>query len=144
MATFNVFGATTKKDIRVGYIDSKKGLVEGVTICDANSYAKLNPGTQFIFRNRQEIQYLNINELNALEQAKIHLKQYSYREVAHWLSKNTERYISHVGLRKRIQHERQRKKTATTKRQWAKRLEEAIAAVKKIEEESLGAKEVSN
>jgi len=84
------------------------------------------------------------DELNALEQAKIHLKQYSYREVAHWLSKNTERYISHVGLRKRIQHERQRKKTATTKRQWAKRLEEAIAAVKKIEEESLGAKEVSN
>jgi hypothetical protein len=67
MATFNVFGATTKKDIRVGYIDSKKGLVEGVTICDANSYAKLNPGTQFIFRNRQEIQYLNINEVNALE-----------------------------------------------------------------------------
>ncbi len=67
MATFNVFGATNKKDIRVGYIDSKKGLVEGVTICDANSYAKLNPGTQFIFRNRQEIQYLNINEVNALE-----------------------------------------------------------------------------
>jgi len=67
MATFNVFGATTKKDIRVGYIDSKKGLVEGITICDANSYAKLNPGTQFIFRNRQEIQYLNINEVNALE-----------------------------------------------------------------------------
>ena len=80
------------------------------------------------------------DELNALEQAKKYLKQYSYREVAHWLSRTTERYISHVGLRKRIEHERKRKKTATTKRQWAKRLEEAIAAVKKIEEESLGAK----
>jgi len=84
------------------------------------------------------------DELNALEQAKLHLKQYSYREVAHWLSKTTERYISHVGLRKRIQHERQRKKTATTKRQWAKRLEEAIAAVKKIEEESIGSRETSS
>lgn len=84
------------------------------------------------------------DELNALEQAKIHLKQYSYREVAHWLSKTTERYISHVGLRKRIQLERQRKKTATTKRQWAKRLEEAIATVKKIEEESIGARETSS
>ena len=84
------------------------------------------------------------DELNALEQAKIHLKQYSYREVAHWLSKTTERYISHVGLRKRIQLERQRKKTATTKRQWAKRLQEAIAAVKKIEEESLGAREINS
>ena len=84
------------------------------------------------------------DELNALEQAKLHLKQYSYREVAHWLSKTTERYISHVGLRKRIQHERQRKKTATTKRQRAKRLEEAIAAVKKIEEESIGSRETSS
>ena len=80
------------------------------------------------------------DELNALEQAKKYLKQYSYREVAHWLSRTTERYISHVGLRKRIEHERKRKKTATTKRQWVKRLEEAIATVKKIEEESLGAR----
>ena len=79
-------------------------------------------------------------ELDALEQAKKYLKQYSYREVAHWLSRTTERYISHAGLQKRIEHERKRKKTATTKRQWAKRLEEAIAAVKKLEEESLGAK----
>jgi hypothetical protein len=83
-------------------------------------------------------------ELDALEQAKIYLKQYSYREVAHWLSKTTERYISHVGLCKRIKHERQRKKTATTKRQWIKRLEEALAAVKKIEEESTGSKITSN
>lgn len=81
------------------------------------------------------------DELNALEKAKLYLRQYSYREVAHWLSRTTERYISHVGLRKRIEHERKRKKTATTKRQWAKRLEEAIAAVKKIEEERLGARE---
>ena len=81
-----------------------------------------------------------VEELNLLEKAKKYLKQYSYREVAHWLSRTTERYISHAGLQKRIEHERKRKKTATTKRQWAKRLEEAIAAVKKIEEESLGAK----
>ena len=79
-------------------------------------------------------------ELKALEQAKKYLKQYSSRKVAHWLTKTTGRYISHAGLQKRIEHERKRKKTATTKRQWAKRLEEAIAAVKKIEEESLGAK----
>tara|TARA_R100000742_G_C4271470_1_gene90415 strand:+ start:1236 stop:1646 length:411 start_codon:yes stop_codon:yes gene_type:complete len=84
------------------------------------------------------------DELNALEQAKKYLKQYSYREVAIWLSKTTNRSISHVGLRKRIQHERKRKKTATTKRQWIKRYEEAIAAVKKIEEESIGAKTVSS
>ena len=41
-------------------------------------------------------------ELDALEQAKKHLQQYSYREVAIWLSKETSRYISHMGLKKRI------------------------------------------
>ena len=83
-------------------------------------------------------------ELEALEQAKDYVKRYSYREVANWLSRISERYISHVGLRKRIQHERQRKKTATTKRQWAKRYETAIATVKKIEEERIGAKETNS
>ena len=38
-------------------------------------------------------------ELRALEKAKSHLKQYSYREVANWLSKQTGRSISHMGLR---------------------------------------------
>ena len=33
-------------------------------------------------------------ELEALELAKRHIKQYSYREVARWLSKETGRYIS--------------------------------------------------
>ena len=56
------------------------------------------------------------NELDALEQAKAHLKQYSYREVANWLSKETGRYISHMGLKKRIQVERRRKKSTTIKR----------------------------
>ena len=45
------------------------------------------------------------DELDALEQAKRHLQQYSYREVATWLSKETGRYISHAGLKKRIQVE---------------------------------------
>ena len=41
-------------------------------------------------------------QLDALDKAKQHLKQYSYREVANWLTKQTGRYISHTGLRKRI------------------------------------------
>ena len=41
------------------------------------------------------------HELEALELAKRHLKQYSYRAVAQWLSKETDRYISHMGLKKR-------------------------------------------
>ena len=39
-------------------------------------------------------------ELEALEEAKKYLKQYSYRDVANWISEKSGRYISHVGLMK--------------------------------------------
>ena len=41
-------------------------------------------------------------ELAALDQAKTYLKTCSYRETAKWLHRATGRYISHVGLKKRI------------------------------------------
>lgn len=78
-------------------------------------------------------------ELEALELAKRHLKQYSYREVAIWLHKQTNRYISHMGLKKRVDIERKRKKTARIKRKLTKRLEETLQEIKKLEEESIGA-----
>ena len=34
--------------------------------CEANEYAKLNPGTRFIIETRDVIRYLNINEVNRL------------------------------------------------------------------------------
>ena len=64
--TFELFGPAKREDIRVAYISPDLGLVENVTICDANAYAKLNPGTVFIFKRRDKIQYLNINGVNAL------------------------------------------------------------------------------
>ena len=59
--SFELFGPETKCDISVGYISTDRGLVEGVNLYEANQNAKLNPGTQFIFRNRDKVQYLNIN-----------------------------------------------------------------------------------
>ena len=50
--TFNIFGDATKEDIRVGYISTERGYISDVTICAANSYAKANPGTVFIFQPR--------------------------------------------------------------------------------------------
>jgi len=76
-------------------------------------------------------------QLNALDKAKQHLKQYSYREVANWLTKETGRYISHTGLRKRIEVDKRRKRTITIKRKFAKRLEKAINEIKKLEEDSI-------
>ena len=65
--SFNLFGPASKSDIRVGYIDPERGFVGNFTVYEANRYAKLNPGTTFIFRRRDKIQFMNINEVNALE-----------------------------------------------------------------------------
>ena len=52
--------------VRVGYIDKKRGYISGLSIFEANKYAEKNPGTQFIFKNRKEVRYLNINGVNKL------------------------------------------------------------------------------
>ena len=77
-------------------------------------------------------------ELEALELAKRHLKQYSYREVAIWLSKTTGRYISHMGLHKRIKVEQKRKKSAAIKRKLTQRLKEALSQIEKLEQSRVG------
>ena len=79
-------------------------------------------------------------ELDLLEKARSHVNQYSYREVANWLSTNSGRYISHVGLRKRLANERQRKNQAKSLRKWAEYAETAISKAKAIEEARTGAK----
>tara|TARA_R100001594_G_scaffold82215_1_gene116696 strand:+ start:10005 stop:14081 length:4077 start_codon:yes stop_codon:yes gene_type:complete len=63
---FNIFGPSTKCDVKVGYISTDRGYISGVGIHDANVYAKKNPGTTFIFQTRENIRYLNINEVNKL------------------------------------------------------------------------------
>ena len=79
-------------------------------------------------------------ELDALEKAKKHLKQYSYRQVANWLSKFTDRSITHIGLMKRVKREQRRKNKARAIRVWAKYAEKAIQAAQKLEEERTSSK----
>ncbi len=79
-------------------------------------------------------------ELEALELARKHVKQFSYREVANWLTTKTGRDISHVGLRKRLMHEQQRKNKARTLRKWSEYAQKAIEKAKAIEESRVGAK----
>jgi len=84
------------------------------------------------------------HELDMLEQAKKYIKQYSYREVSNWLTRNTGRSISHVGLKKRLDNERQRKNKAGSLRKWADYAKKAIAKAEEIENNRIGAKENSN
>jgi len=80
-------------------------------------------------------------ELDLLEEGKKYLKQYSYRDVAAWLSEESGRYISHVGLMKRVQIERKRQREAANQRQLAEKYKKALEKAKKLEEERLGGKE---
>jgi len=58
---------TSFDNIKVGYISETAGYVKGVSIADANEYAKLNPDTEFIFIDGDEkIRFLTINEVNGL------------------------------------------------------------------------------
>ena len=78
------------------------------------------------------------DELEALELAKRHIRQYTYREVAAWLTRQTGRYISFRGLKKRLDVERRRKKAASIKRKLAKQLEETLQEIEKLEKGGVG------
>ena len=83
-------------------------------------------------------------ELELFELAKKHLKRYSYREVAAWLSTQSGRYISHVGLYKRVKLERKRKTEAATQRYLAQRYKEALEKAERLEGRILGQKEYTS
>ena len=75
--SFNLFGPASKSDIRVGYIDPERGFVGNLTVYEANRYAKLNPGTTFIFRRRDKIQFM-------ISMRSMHLKEKtSYLQIQH-------------------------------------------------------------
>jgi len=102
-------------------------------------------GTHVPFGYRQDSDDCDIlqpipEELELFEQAKKHLKQYSYREVAAWLSETSGRYLSHVGLYKRVKLEHKRKKEASVQRFYAERYKEAAEKAEKLEAQRLGAR----
>ena len=83
-------------------------------------------------------------ELETLEEAKKFLKQYSYRDVANWLSEKSGRYISHVGLMKRVKLEQRRKAEASTQQYYAQRYKEAAQKAATLERNRIGAREYNH
>jgi len=58
---------TSFDNIKVGYISETDGYVQNVSLADANTYAELNPDTEFIFIDGDEkVRFLTISEVNAL------------------------------------------------------------------------------
>jgi len=72
-------------------------------------------------------------ELEALQRGKELLKEYSLREVANWLTQKTGRYISHEGLKYRLEKEAKSRRDALNYRWFAKRYKEASAKAEKLE-----------
>ena len=58
---------TSFDNIKVGYISETDGYVQNVSLSDANTYAELNPDTEFVFIDGDEkVRFLTISEVNAL------------------------------------------------------------------------------
>ena len=76
----------------------------------------------FGFKQSQDPDYLEPikEELDALRQAREYSKTCSLRETASWLHRKTGRYISHVGLKKRLE----RNSTSETKEDNSKESQE--------------------
>jgi len=81
-----------------------------------------------------------LEELAALELARDYVKRFSLREVANWITTQTGRKISHVGLQKRLKHERIRKNKAEAYKKWARFAEIALKKAEELEKERIGAK----
>lgn len=79
------------------------------------------------------------NELELLEKAKLYLNDYSLRQVSAWLSNESGRYISHVGLQKRVALENNRKHGANNVRTYARKYKEAVETAQKLENRLGGA-----
>ena len=79
------------------------------------------------------------HELEALELAKRHLKQYSYADVCLWLKKQTGRPVTQQALRRRVDIDLKRKKATTAKRFLAKRLEKILKEIETLETNRIGA-----
>ena len=77
-------------------------------------------------------------ELELLEKAKRFLQDYSVRQVAKWLSDQSGRDISHVGLYKRVRMEEKRRRASSNYKQYAKKYKEAARKSQKIEEKRVG------
>ena len=107
--------------VRLG--NTNKGIPYGYKVCYDND-ALLEP-----------IPY----ELEALELAKSHLKQYSYADVCIWLEKQTGRPITQQALRRRVDIDLKRKKATTAKRFLAKRLEKILKEIETLEKNRIGA-----
>ena len=81
------------------------------------------------------------HELEALKKCKEYKKDYTYKDLAEWVSAATGRYISSEGLRKRLNNEKTRQRTAIALERWAKRYAEKAEKAIKFREAYPGAKE---
>lgn len=79
-------------------------------------------------------------ELELLEKAKLLLKEYSIRNVANWLSKESGRYISHVGLEKRVRMEEKRRRAFDNYQTYVRKYKEAARKAKTLQENRIGGK----
>lgn len=80
------------------------------------------------------------HELLLLEQAKKHLKRFSLRDVAAWLSSESGRKISHQGLKDRVKADIKKDRESTNSRHLARQLAFAYTKARRLEASRFGKK----
>ena len=128
--------------LNVGYfkMPDPVGLKEDSEWLEIPRISRTIPFGYKVHEEDQDLLVPIIEELEALELAKEYLKEYSYRDVSRWLSDRTGREISHIGLRKRIRIEKQRKSKAATYKTWLTKYKKALEKLEEIEGKRTGAK----
>ena len=128
--------------LNVGYfkMPDPVGLKEDSEWLEIPRISRTIPFGYKVHEEDQDLLVPIIEELEALELAKEYLKEYSYRDVSRWLSDRTGRQISHIGLRKRIRIEKQRKSKAATYKTWLTKYQKALEKLEEIEGKRTGAK----
>jgi len=128
--------------LNVGYfkMPDPVGLKEDSEWLEIPRISRTIPFGYKVHEKDQDLLVPIIEELEALELAKEYLKEYSYRDVSRWLSDRTGRQISHIGLRKRIRIEKQRKSKAATYKTWLTKYQKALEKLEEIEGKRTGAK----
>jgi hypothetical protein len=78
--------------------------------------------------------------LDILEEGRKHLKNYTYKQVANWVTTRSGRHCPPSVLQSRVESAKRRNNYIAVLQRWARQAEEALETARRIEETSIDAK----
>lgn len=124
--------ATNERDLGVWWLPAPAETRQWLPIPILNDNIRVHTPFGYEKREGDDKHWWPIpHQLDLLEEASKHVKKYTYKDVAAWLSKRAGRSITGEGLRKRLNSEQNSRKRIAAIRRSIARIE---AKLKKVEE----------